>query len=392
VSTPLDILSLTRAGLAAEIGHLHGRPGKGVYHADAIFKTLYTTGVFDPESLPEFAGNPGLASRVREHLRLDLPDITGRQGDGDTYKFLLKLESTSGSTLETALETESVVIPMKHHKTLCVSSQVGCKMGCRFCETAQMGFLRNLTAGEIVAQAFTARHVLGEPIENIVFMGMGEPTDNLDAVITAIRILADQRGFGIPLRAITVSTVGSVPGILRLAEEARLPLQQGGLRGLRLAVSLNAPGDAIRSAIMPVNGMHDMAALKAAFLQWPLPRPDDFILAEYVLIAGINDSEEHAQLLADYLRDTPTCVNLIPYNPRHDSPYERPSPQRVSVFFRLLQDLGQYCRIRGTKGDGVMAACGQLGNRALSRKNSATRPHRTHSGNPVTASNTLEPA
>jgi 23S rRNA (adenine2503-C2)-methyltransferase len=169
-------------------------------------------------------------------------------------------------------------------------------------------------------------------------------------------------------------------------------LQQGGLRGLRLAVSLNAPDDTVRSSIMPVNGTHDMAALKKAFLQWSLPRPDDFILAEYVLIAGVNDGSDHAQMLADYLRDTPTCVNLIPYNPRHDSPYERPSPARVSEFFRLLQDLGQYCRIRGTKGDGVMAACGQLGNRAHSRKNVATRSHRNHSGSLATALNTLETA
>ncbi len=361
---PLDILGLTRAELAIEVGILHGKPGKGAYHADAVFKDLYENARFAPELLPEFGDNPGLAERVRDHFRLALPDITERQGDGDTFKFLLKVDG------ESALETESVVIPMKAYKTLCVSSQVGCKMGCRFCETAQMGFLRNLTAGEIVAQVFTARFVLGEPIENVVFMGMGEPTDNLDAVIRAIRILSDQRGLRIPLRSITVSTVGSVPGILRLAEAAQLRLQEGGLRGLRLAVSLNAPDDAVRSSLMPVNGTHDMAALKGAFLKWPLARPDDFVLAEYVLIAGVNDGPEHARLLADYLREVRACVNLIPYNPRNDSPYARPTPERVAEFFRLLQDLGQYCRIRGTKGDGVMAACGQLGNRAVSRKKS----------------------
>src|SRR5690606_7641658 len=209
-----------------------------------------------------FADNPTLAARVRDAFRLELPELSGRQGDGDTYKILLKMRD--------GLESESVVIPMKAYKTLCVSSQVGCKMGCRFCETAQMGFVRNLTAGEIVAQVFVARHVLGEPIENLVFMGMGEPTDNLDAVIPALRVLSDPRGLAISLRAISVSTVGNVPGILRLAELAQKPPAEGGLRGLRLAVSLNAPDDATRSELMPVNGTHDMQALKEAFGKWPL--------------------------------------------------------------------------------------------------------------------------
>src|SRR5690606_24445513 len=172
-----------------------------------------------------FADNPTLAARVRDAFRLELPELSGRQGDGDTYKILLKMRD--------GLESESVVIPMKAYKTLCISSQVGCKMGCRFCETAQMGFLRNLTAGEIVAQVFTARHALAEPIRNLVFMGMGEPTDNLDAVMTAIRILSDPHGFGIPLRSITVSTVGNVPGILRLAEAAKTAGAPDGSGGLR---------------------------------------------------------------------------------------------------------------------------------------------------------------
>ena len=363
VDTSLDILGLTHDALCAEMGKLHEKPGKGTYHGDAVFQALYKHGTFNPASLPEFEANPGLAQRASEHFRFQLPTLTDKQGDGDTYKFLMKLQG--------GLETESVVIPMRQYKTLCISSQVGCKMGCRFCETAQMGFLKNLTAGEIVAQVFTARHVLNEPIENIVFMGMGEPTDNLDAVITAVRILADQRGLSIPLSSITISTVGNVPGILRLAELAKKPLAEGGLRHLRLAVSLNAPTDAVRTAIMPVNGSWHMEELKAALKQWPLPRAQDFIFAEYVLIAGVNDSEADALALVDYLRDLRACVNLIPYNPRRESPYARPSPESVTAFFRTLMDAGQACRIRGTKGDSAMAACGQLGNRALSRRKGA---------------------
>ncbi len=364
--TSLDVLSVPRAALAAEVAPLHGKPGKGAYHADALFRALHRDGTFNPGAMPEFADNPALAARVGERFRLDLPEIAARQGDGDTFKILLKLRD--------GLECESVVIPMKQYKTLCVSSQVGCKMGCRFCETAQMGFLRNLTAGEIVAQVFIARHVLGEPVENIVFMGMGEPTDNLDAVIDAIRVITDPRGYAIPPRAITLSTVGNVPGIDRLAGLAKIPLTEGGLRGLRLAVSLNAPDDSVRGDIMPVNGAWDMAALKDALKRWPFARRDDFIFVEYVLIADVNDGPGHARLLADWLRDLNACVNLIPYNPRRESPYARPSGERVNAFFLEMQELGQRCRIRGTKGDGAMAACGQLGNRALSKRGRRRNP------------------
>jgi 23S rRNA (adenine2503-C2)-methyltransferase len=360
MSSPLDILGLSRSALCAEFGALHGKPGKGAYHGEAVFKAMYERGTFAPEGLPEFEMNPALAQRARDHFRFTLPEITGNKGDGDTYKFLLKLES--------GYESESVVIPMKGYKTLCVSSQIGCKMGCRFCETAQMGFLKNLTAGEIVAQVFVARHVLKEPIENIVFMGMGEPTDNLDNVIEAVRILSDQRGFSIPLGSITISTVGNVPGILRLADLAQKPPQEGGLRHLRLAVSLNAPDDGVRSDVMPINRSYDMAELKEALKRWPLPRPQDFLFMEYVLMAGVNDGPGHADALVAWLSDLSACVNLIPYNPRLDSPFERPSPESVQAFFKRLMEAGQSCRIRGTKGDSAMAACGQLGNRALSRR------------------------
>jgi 23S rRNA (adenine2503-C2)-methyltransferase len=179
--------------------------------------------------------------------------------------------------------------------------------------------------------------------------------------------------------------VGNVTGIRRLAELARVPLSEGGLRGFRLAVSLNAPDDTVRDALMPVNGSWDMAALREALLEWPLVRRDDFILVEYVLIAGVNDGPEHARLVADYLRGPPSlraCVNLIPYNPRLDSPYARPEPERVVAFFRSLLDLGQYCRIRGTKGDESMAACGQLGNRSLRRAGRTGRMDRASEQKP----------
>ncbi len=361
MAIPLDILGLTCDALCDEIGRLHNKPGKGDYHGRALFRALYRTGAFAPETLPEFADNLSLAQKVKDHFRLSLPPISSQQTDGDTYKFLLKLDG--------GLESESVVIPMRNYKTLCVSSQVGCKLGCKFCETAQMGFLRNLSAAQIVAQVFIARHLLHEPIENVVFMGMGEPTDNLDAVLQAVRILSEQRGFNIPLGSITISTVGDVPGILRLAELAAKPAAADGLQHVRLAVSLNAAEDATRSELMPINRSYDMQTLKNALQRWPLPRTQDFIFIEYVLIAGVNDSQDDALALAKYLSDLRAVVNLIPYNPRRESPFARPSDESVTRFGRWLTAAGQVCRVRITKGDGTMAACGQLGNRTLSRRN-----------------------
>jgi 23S rRNA (adenine2503-C2)-methyltransferase len=352
---PDDILRYDYDGLAAEFGR---RFGKGGYHSGALFRALYQRGESDPGKLPEFAANPSLAQAVREAFGYRLPRESGRSGDGETYKFLLKLRG--------GYESESVVIPMRRYKSLCVSSQVGCKMGCTFCETAQMGYLRSLDAGEIVAQVMFARFVLGEPIENVVFMGMGEPMDNLDNVLQAVRILSDQRGLNIPQSSITVSTVGHVDGINRLARLAAEPPPHGFPR-LRLAISLNAPNDGIRSRIMPINRQWDMAGLKEALKKVPLARKGDFLFMEYVLIAGVNDAQEHALQVAEYLRDLKACVNLIPYNPRLESPFGRPDKDGVARFYHWLMDAGQYCRIRGTKGKDAMAACGQLGNRALRR-------------------------
>lgn len=230
-----------------------------------------------------------------------------------------------------------------------------------------MGFLRHLTPAEIVAQVMVARLVLKEPIENIVFMGMGEPLDNLDSVLAAIRILSDQRGLSIAQSNITVSTVGHVPALRRLSELARLPKDEG-FPHVRLAVSLNAPNDEIRSRIMPVNRQWPLAELRETLLAYPLHRRGDFIFFEYVLLPEVNDAPEHAREVAAYLKGMRACVNLIPYNPRRESPFARPDDSAVKAFFTTLMEAGQYTRIRGTKGQEVMAACGQLGSREMGRR------------------------
>jgi len=347
---PVDPLLLDLPSLVAEFRE---RFGKGEYHALAFFRSIHRSGVSDPRVLPEFAGNPALAEAVAAQFPVRLPPVCGRSGEGETYKFLLRLRD--------GLESESVVIPMRSYKSLCVSSQVGCKMGCAFCETARLGHLRDLDAGEIVAQVLVARHVLGEPVENVVFMGMGEPMDNLDNVLRAVRILSDQRGLAIPLPSITVSTAGHVDGIRRLAELAALRPPEGFPR-LRLAVSLNAPDDALRSRLMPVNRRWNLEQLREALREYPLPRPRDALFFEYVLLEGVNDSREHALEIVELLRGIRACVNLIPFNPGPDSPFRRPPEPRVKEFLQWLLDAGQRVRLRGTKGVDAMAACGQLGN------------------------------
>jgi 23S rRNA (adenine2503-C2)-methyltransferase len=284
--------------------------------------------------------------------------------EGEVVKFLLPVPGRSAGE---RLETESVIIPMRRRhettRTLCVSSQVGCAMGCVFCETAQMGLLRSLTAAEIVAQWFAATHRLGAAIRNIVFMGMGEPLDNLDAVLQAVRVLTDHRGPAVAMRSITVSTVGRLDGLARLREHVMRP----GWRGLNLAVSVNAPNDEVRSRIMPINRAMPLGELIPVLESWPR-RKSGAICVEYVLIPGVNDGESHAAELCGLLRGVRCCVNVIPYNPRRGSPWPAPSEEGVWGFIRALESRGQFCKRRRTKGRESMAACGQLGNENIRRR------------------------
>ncbi len=274
--------------------------------------------------------------------------------DGDLVKFVQRTAD--------GLEIESVVVPMRRKTrvwtSLCVSSQIGCARGCAFCETARMGLLRQLSAAEIVGQVVAARRELGADVRNVVFMGMGEPLDNLDAVIQAVRVLSDRSGISIGKPQITISTVGRTEGIRRLAAL--------GWRRLNLAVSLNAPNDEIRSRIMPINRLEPMDVLREALLEYPL-RSCQFFMIEYVLIPGVNDSQDNAAELADFLRPVKCCVNVIPFNPASGSAFLAPDEPAVQQFLSWLQQAGQYCKPRLTKGRSQMAACGQLGNAALRR-------------------------
>lgn len=232
-------------------------------------------------------------------------------------------------------------------------------MGCRFCDTGRR-FIRDLTADEMLAQVITARDHLHADIRNVVFMGMGEPLENFDNVVAAVRVLSDQKGMNIPQTSIAVSTVGHVPGLNRLAELAgeRAPK---GLSNLRVAVSINAPNDEIRSRIMPVNKKWPMAEIKRALRAYPRLKQRNTFSIGYVLLDGVNDAPDHARELASYLNGIPAVVNLIPYNTVPGLPWRRSSEENIGRFWRTLRDNGIPCRTRGVKGDGVSAACGQLG-------------------------------
>jgi 23S rRNA (adenine2503-C2)-methyltransferase len=297
--------------------------------------------------------------------------------EGEVIKFLQQVPAagtTARPIKDKPLEIESVLIPMIGSSgastyTLCVSSQVGCAMGCTFCETAQMGLIRSLTASEIVGQWYAARHVVGIVPKNIVFMGMGEPMDNYDNVIQAVAVLKDHNGAGVPISNITISTVGRVDGIRRLAEQ----IKTDGWHRLNLALSLNAPNDQVRSEIMPVNRKWKLAELQEALLAWPKFAGNKLCI-EYVLIPGVNDRAEHVAEIAAFMRpfggvsangrliEKPRAlINLIPYNPRRNSPWPAPREEDVDAFLNALIAAGVFAKRRRTKGRTLMGACGQLG-------------------------------
>lgn len=266
------------------------------------------------------------------------------------------------------LEAESVVIPMIGRQgrlahSLCVSSQIGCAMGCGFCETAQMGLMASLSPAQIVGQWHAARHQLGASPSNLVFMGMGEPLDNTDAVLQAIAVLTDHAGAGLAMSKVTVSTVGRLDGLKRLREAVAQP----GWHRLGVSISLNAPNDEIRNQIMPINRAMPMGQLRQALLDFPHGTGKPYLIA-YVLIPGLNDQMEHADELAEWVSPLRCMVNVIPYNPRRDSPWPAPEEADVDRFVQRLGSRGVFVKRRRTKGRSTMAACGQLGNPGIRRR------------------------
>ncbi len=338
-----NLLSLTQAGFAEQV---RARYGKGEVYAKAAYRALFQHGNKRLSHLPEFRQAPDLGERMENDMALTLPQVVQTLIDGVLTHYVFALAD--------GCEIEAVHIPMKTRSTLCISSQVGCRMACRFCETGRLGLIRSLTPAEIVGQVYLARHVLGHQIDNLVFMGMGEPLDNLDAVIQAIRVFSEPRGLNIAPRRITVSTAGLPDGIRQLGA--------AGLGNLHLAVSLNAAEDALRSRLMPVNRRYPLRDLKAALTAYPLPSRGLFLF-EYVLLPGTNDRPSDARAIAAFLAGLPARVNLIPCNPAGPNPHPAPTDADLHAFAAELSKHEVFVRIRWYKGGGGTAGCGQLGNK-----------------------------
>src|SRR5256714_4943033 len=341
----IDIKSLQLAELEMVVRDL----AQPHYRARQIVDWLYQkrVGAFDEMSdLPrEFR------TQLAEKFTFAQIDIVRVLGSRDTTrKFLFRLSDSS--------LIESVLIPASpalygsrsDRRTICVSTQVGCAYGCKFCASGLEGFSRNLTPNEIVDQILAVERESGEKIDNIVFMGMGEPLANLDNLTRAIRIINAPWGIGIGARHITVSTSGLAPQIRKLADE---PLQ------IRLAISLHGATDAVRGQIMPINRRYNLERLLAA-CDYYVSRKKQRLSFEYILIADVNDSEEQARLLAKHARRLSAKVNLIPYNTVHGLPWSRPSQDRQETFLSILRERGVAATLRREKGHDIDAACGQL--------------------------------
>ncbi len=317
---------------------------------------MMASGTFVPAEAPlwreaESARQGICATLQAQGLAEQLPPISGMmqavdREHGTTTKVLCRLADGS--------EVEAVLIPMHAggHHTVCVSSQVGCKMGCSFCHTAKMGLIRSLSAHEIVAQVLAVQRATGCRPRNVVFMGMGEPLDNVDAVAQAVRVLTGPGGLALRHRHLTISTVGRVDGLARWRELS--------LDRINLAVSLTAADDDLRSELMPVNRLHPLALLKQALQAIPLASGRR-ILVSCVVIPGVTDSVAQTQDLIAWLAGLPVLVNLIPYNPIPSRTWLAPTPDDIEAVRGRLDRAGVAVRLRTTKGDAVMAACGQLG-------------------------------
>ncbi|ACL06329.1 radical SAM enzyme, Cfr family [Desulfatibacillum aliphaticivorans] len=338
-SDQTDIISCTHEELVRWLADHKLKP----YRAFQILQWVYQ------RQADSFDVMTNLAKRHRQllsdHFTIGRLKILQTQDSSDgSRKFLF--QCADGASIET------VLIPEKGHHTLCVSTQVGCAMGCKFCCTASMGLTRSLQANEIISQIRDVQATMEDPehLRNLVFMGMGEPLANWDNVKQAMDIITDNDwGLRFSGRRVTISTVGLVPKMAAVGKDTRV----------KLAVSLNAPDNEIRDQIMPVNKKHPIEELLQACKDFPL-RPGRRVTFEYVLLKGVNDSPAHARKLGKLLAHQPCKINLIPYNPHENSPFERPDPEAVDAFYKVLMDKNYTVIVRHSKGLDIKAACGQL--------------------------------
>jgi 23S rRNA (adenine2503-C2)-methyltransferase len=338
--------------------------GEKPFRARQLFQWIHQRGVDDFDAMTDLAKS--LREKLKGIAEIKAPAILSEHVSEDgTVKWLFDVGVGNG--------IETVFIPEEDRGTLCVSSQVGCALDCKFCSTGRQGFNRDLTVGEIIGQLWTAVRQLRtleepRPVTNVVMMGMGEPLNNFQPVVDAMSIMLDDHAYGLSRRRVTLSTSGVVPNIRKLKEA--LPVA--------LAVSLHAPNDELRSRIMPINQAYPIRELLDACKDYLEVAPRDFITFEYVMLEGVNDSAAQARELVKLLADVPSKVNLIPFNPFPESGFGRTDATSVRRFQQILLDAGFVATVRKTRGDDIDAACGQLAGQVVNRmKKKTVRIHPT---------------
>ncbi len=346
-----NLLDFDGDGLARYLQGLDEKP----FRARQLLRWVHRSGESDIARMTDLA--KGFRSTLEQRAVVAAPvaisDSTAADG---TRKWLMDVGANN------AIET--VFIPETNRGTLCVSSQAGCALDCKFCSTGKQGFNRNLTTAEIIGQLWHANRALGgidadgnRAVTNVVMMGMGEPLLNFEAVVPALRLMLDDHAYGLSRRRVTVSTSGVVPLIDRLAVECPVAL----------AVSLHAPTDALRNELMPINRKYPIAELLAACRRYLEHAPRDFITFEYVMLAGVNDSDAHADALIELMHTVPSKVNLIPFNPFPRCGFERSAPNVIRRFNDRLNAADIVTTTRKTRGDDIDAACGQLAGQVQDR-------------------------
>ena len=328
--------------------------GEPAYRGGQIYHAIYAERRFDLAAMSNLPA--ALRQRLPHESVIALPKIRRRYESSDgAVRYVLALNATENAVaaaIGKSATVEAVFMPEENRQTICISTQAGCAVDCHFCLTATLGLIRNLSAAEIVGQVLIAledHRAKLKPQTNVVLMGQGEPLLNYDAVLAALRILLDPNGMAITPKHTTLSTSGIVPGIEKLAQEKVRP---------KLAISLNASSNEQRDAIMPINRKYPIEKLLDTCARYPL-RPWEHLTFEYVLLGGFNDSPEDARRLAKLVANLRAKVNLIPWNPG-ELPYEEPNPERIEAFRQILNDKGIPAFVRYSRGQDVMAACGQL--------------------------------
>lgn len=361
-----NLLDFDAAGLTSWFAGMGEKP----FRAKQVLRWLHQFGEDDFERMSDVARS--LRARLADVSEVRLPQVLRDSTAADgTRKWLLDVGNGNA--------VECVFIPEENRGTLCISTQAGCALECAFCSTGRQGFNRNLTTGEIIGQLWWAKNALGDfrdsgsgeasrriaeadfsadrIISNVVLMGMGEPLANFENVVSALRLMLDDNAYGLSRRRVTVSTSGILPAMDRLSDECPVAL----------AVSLHAPNDGLRDRLVPINRKYPLAELMATCRRYLDKAPRDFITFEYVMLDGVNDTEEHARELVRLVRDVPCKFNLIPFNPFPDSGFKRSPSMRVRRFAEILMQAHIVTTTRKTRGEDIDAACGQLAGQVRDR-------------------------